>query len=359
MRGVAGVAALGAAGIGAAALLRMRDAAAYAAAAAEVREPPAGEAPLQALLRYATLAANSHNTQPWRFALAGDRIALRPDLDRRTPVVDPDDHHLHASLGCALENMLQAAGALGLHAEVEVSEQGTADLHLTAVPALPGPLFGAIPRRQSTRAEFDGSSLSAAELHSLAATGEGAGVAVLLVTEPARVATLLDLVVAGNAAQMRDAAFMAELLGWIRFSHAEATARRDGMFAGAAGNPALPQALGEFLFPQVFTLAGETDRHVRQIRSSAGLAVIVADRDAPAGWLRAGQVAQRFCLQATALGLRTAWLNQPVEVPGLREALAAWLGITPLRPDFLLRFGRGPALPFSLRRRVAAVSMQG
>ncbi|OYW08877.1 MAG: Tat pathway signal protein, partial [Rhodospirillales bacterium 12-71-4] len=167
--------------------------------------------------------------------------------------------------------------------------------------------------------------------------------------------TLLDLVVAGNAAQLRDAAFVAELLGWIRFSHAEAVTTRDGLFTGASGNPVVPGALGRRLFRQVFTLEGETDRYVRQIRSSAGLAVFVADADRPEGWVRAGRCAQRFCLQATALGLRTAWVNQPVEVPGLRGALAAWLGVAPLRPNLILRFGRGPELPASLRRPVAAV----
>ena len=34
------------------------------------------------LVRYATLAANSHNTQPWRFALDGGTIVIQPDLAR-------------------------------------------------------------------------------------------------------------------------------------------------------------------------------------------------------------------------------------------------------------------------------------
>ena len=61
------------------------------------------------LVRFATLAANSHNTQPWIFSARGDEIAIAPDFRRRCPVVDPDDHHLFASLGCAAENLVQAA----------------------------------------------------------------------------------------------------------------------------------------------------------------------------------------------------------------------------------------------------------
>ncbi|NKE45885.1 Tat pathway signal protein [Roseomonas frigidaquae] len=360
MGGAAALAGLGAAGAAAVAASRSSQAAEYDAALAECRgAPPASLPPAEALVHYAAMAANSHNTQPWRFAIAADEVAIRPDLARRTPAVDPDDHHLHASLGCALETLVQAAPALGMQAEAEVTPEGGARVRLEPAPVSPGALFQAIPRRQSTRAAFAGGSLAPAELRALEVTRPDDGVALLLIDDAARRETLLDLVVAGNAAQMRDAAFLAELLAWLRFSHAEAVATRDGLFTGASGNPVVPGALGRRLFPHVFTLGAETDRYVRHIRSSAGLAIFVADRDAPEGWVRAGRCAQRFCLQATALGLRTAWVNQPVEVPGLRAALAAWLGVAPLRPNLILRFGRGPELPPSLRRPVAEMQEAG
>ena len=50
------------------------------------------------LVRYATLAASSHNTQPWLFKIEPRRIVILPDLSRRCPAVDPDDHHLFARL---------------------------------------------------------------------------------------------------------------------------------------------------------------------------------------------------------------------------------------------------------------------
>src|SRR6266568_1166615 len=68
------------------------------------------------LVRFATLAANSHNTQPWTFAVGDNEITVAPDFHRRCPAVDPDDHHLFASLGCAVENLAHAAAAFGLKA---------------------------------------------------------------------------------------------------------------------------------------------------------------------------------------------------------------------------------------------------
>lgn len=61
--------------------------------------PP--EPGLRDFVRFATLAPNSHNTQPWKFRLGDDTIDVIPDFSRRTPVVDPDDHHLYVTLGCA------------------------------------------------------------------------------------------------------------------------------------------------------------------------------------------------------------------------------------------------------------------
>jgi hypothetical protein len=59
--------------------------------------------------------------------------------------------------------------------------------------------------------------------------------------------------------------------------------------------------------------------------------------------------------EATALGVKHSFVNQPVEVPELRGKLARFLGIGERRPDLLLRFGYGAALPMSLRRAVADV----
>ena len=90
------------------------------------------------------------DTQPWRFETGEERIRILPDFARRCSVVDPDDHHLYASLGCAAENMVVAAAAKGWEAVVEVRSSGNA--HVVEVMLKPGtpvasPLADAIARR--------------------------------------------------------------------------------------------------------------------------------------------------------------------------------------------------------------------
>lgn len=348
------VAAGGALGVSLAGMGSMAD---YTAAAAATRARLTDHPPLQDFVRYAALAANGHNTQPWRFRLGENDIAILPDLTRRTPVVDPDDHHLFVSLGCAGENLSIAAAARGRAGQLlfDLAGDGSLAFELGSGSAPEQALFDAIPVRQSTRAEYDGRAVPAADLDRLAAAARVSGVDVLLITDPRQIERVLELVVAGNSAQMADPAFVRELKEWLRFNPRQASGAGDGLFSAANGNPIAPSWLGDLLVDVGFRAASENEQYVRQMRSSAGVAVFVCAQDDKAHWVRAGRACQRFALQATALGLKHAFVNQPVEVAALRPELASLVGLPGRRPDIVMRFGHGPDLPFSPRRPVNAV----
>ncbi|WMT73385.1 Acg family FMN-binding oxidoreductase [Bradyrhizobium sp. Ash2021] len=311
------------------------------------------------LVRYASLAANSHNTQPWQFRLSDRSILVLSDLSRRLPSVDPDDHHLFASLGCAVENMIQAARAFGLRAVPSYDPVARGiRVELDTAPPERTDLFDAIPRRQSTRAVYDGRAVPPEHLRLLEAAGNGEGVRMLLFTERQQREDILSYLVAGNSAQMDDVAFVHELRTWIRFSYGEAISTRDGLFSKSTGSPALPGWIGRLIFSAVFTKTAENSKYESQLRSSAGVAVFVSDRNEPAGWVEVGRCCQRLALQATALRLRHAFINQPVEVAAVRGQFATYLGIDGRRPDLVMRFGYGPELPKSLRRPVEQVILE-
>jgi hypothetical protein len=309
------------------------------------------------LVRYATLAPSSHNTQCWTFQLQDQAIVIAPDVSRRCPNVDPDDHHLYVSLGCALENLAHAALAAGFQANAryDPAGMGTIAVNLEPTRAAATPLFQAISERQCTRSDYDGQPLSNAELRLLERAGSGNGVRIVLLTERAALEDILEYVVAANTLQMGDAAFVAELKSWIRFGASEAQRTGDGLYSGASGLPVLPRWLGSPLMGLFFTAKSESQRYARQIRSSAGIAVFVSEANNKAHWIEVGRCYERFALQATALGLRNAHLNQPVEVGAVRSQFASYLKLGSQRPDLVVRFGRGAAMPLSMRRPVQAV----
>jgi nitroreductase len=310
-------------------------------------------------LRYATLAPSGHNTQPWRFRATGDQISILPDLLRQTPIVDPDDHHLFVSLGCAAENLALACAARGRPGEFsfDPSSGGSVALKLKNGPANPSPLFDAIPKRQSSRVDYDGKPVSVADLRALTAAASIPGVDLVLITDRQQIELVRDLVIAGNSTQMSDGAFVRELRSWMRFSPRQALRTGDGLFTATSGNPIMPAWLGPTFFDLAFKAHTENDKYARQIASSAGIAVFVAQNEDHEHWVLAGRAAQRFALQATALGLKCAFLNQPVEVADLRPALANLIGLPDRRPDLVMRYGHGPILPYSARRPVDAAML--
>jgi hypothetical protein len=303
------------------------------------------------------LAPSSHNTQCWSFRLEPNRIWIQPDIARRCPAVDPDDHHLFVSLGCAAENLVVAARAHGLRSNVSFDPTGDGSVRVEFEPAKPdvSPLYDAIPLRGCSRAAYDGKPLEPAQLRLLEGAGAGTGVHVLLLTARRQIERVVPFVVDGNTAQMNDPAFMDELRTWIRFSDAEAVAKRDGLFSRATGNPSLPRWFAEPLLRFIFTPKAENEKYGTFIRSSAGIAVFVSAASDKAHWVETGRAYERFALQATAMGVHTAMVNQPVEVSSLRPQFANSLGIGRHRPDLVVRFGHGPEMPRSLRRPLDAV----
>jgi len=316
------------------------------------------------LVHYATRAANSHNTQPWIFSVIEDGIRIAPDFSRSTPVADADNHHLFASLGCATENLVLAAAQAGLHASPRfVAGDGGAEDGWIEIGLDPGEtasdsqtdFFRAILERQCTRSIYDGRPVGTHDLRALDAASRVDGCRVVLISEKSRIEQVLELILAANEVQVEDPEFAAELLSWLRFNPSAAIRHKDGLYSGCSGNPDLPSWLGNLMFGLLFTAQSENSRYADQVRSSAGLAIFVSDRDNKAHWVQAGRSFQRFALQATALGIRHAFVNQPLEVASVRPQVAAWLGVGDVRPDLIVRYGYAPAMPRSLRRMTSDV----
>lgn len=324
---------------------------------APLRAGATGAERVAELVRFATLAANAHNTQAWLFSAREDHVKIRPDRARRTPVVDPDDHHLFVSLGCAAENLAIGATAYGLDADVtfDPAEGGQVDIAIRTAGVAPSSLVGAIPRRQSNRSAYDGSVLTEAERAALLAAGQGKGVGMLLIEDARGKRFLRDSVVAGNTNQMSDSAFVEELVHWIRFSKAEALARGDGLYSACTGNPSIPRWIGRIIFPLVFRTRSENAKLVAGIDGSAALVLLVSARDVPANWVETGRVLERLLLTATQLGLACAFVNQAVEDATQRGFVASEFGARDQRPSILLRIGRAAPMPYSLRRDLAEV----
>lgn len=310
---------------------------------------------MRRLIHYATLAANGHNTQPWKFAIRDNAIKIHPDTTRELPVVDPHHRELWMSLGCALENLLVAARAEGYAAEITYPAQTDfIQVQLTADTPQANPLFDAIPLRQNTRSAYDGRLVKNEDLVQLQALQLEPGVMLQFATNPTAMETFLEYVNLGNLAQYADTTFVDELIEWLRFNKKEALTSQDGLFSICSGNPQVPRWLGQ-MFVAGTKPQQQADADAAKFRTSPVAVVIASESDDKVSWVRTGQVYERLALKMTSLNIKSALLNQPIEVPTLRGQFQSTIGLGNSLPQLLMRFGYADAMPKSLRRPVEQV----
>jgi nitroreductase len=327
------------------------DASAFPASA-----PPAER--LRFLLRYAVLAPSSHNTQPWRFRIAGDAVELRADGSRRLDVADPDGRERVLSCAAALFLLRLATRRFGWMDDVELLPDPADPDHLATVRlgdhASPSReirmLFDAIPRRRTHRLPFDERAVAASISAALAEAAQDEGAVLHLVGGAEQVA-VADLVARGERAQFADPRFRAELAGWIRPGR---EVHGDGIPAPALGIPRIFGAVVPTLIAGADSGRLLSGRERRAAEDAPLLAVLATETDSPREWLAAGQALARLLLVATAEGLAASFLNQPVQVPEIRQRLRRVLE-TGDAPQAVLRIGYAAPVPPTPRRPLSEV----
>jgi hypothetical protein len=181
-------------------------------------------------------------------------------------------------------------------------------------------------------------------------------VSLRIVTTPTDLETTLEYVNQGNLSQYADRAFIDELIYWLRFNKKEALASLDGLYSRCSGNPEVPRWLGK-MFVAGAKPQQQADTDARKLRSSPGAVVVASESDDKTAWVRAGQVYERLALKMTSLNIKSAFLNQPIEVADLRSQFQTAMGLGSSLLQLLVRFGYANPMPRSLRRPVEQVIM--
>ncbi|MHB0949718.1 MAG: Acg family FMN-binding oxidoreductase [Gemmatimonadaceae bacterium] len=298
---------------------------------------------LASAVRHAVRAPSGHNAQPWRFRLHDDLLELWADRTRSLPVADPDDRELVISCGAALYTLRLAVLCHGrVPLVTRFPDPARPDLlaivrlggsHLPS--AQEGELFDAVPMRRTVRSEFRRDPPPHPLVAALVQAAGVEGASFEVVGDDAR-AALAGLVARGDRTHGSDPRFRDELAQWVR-AHEGAP---DGMPAAALGMPGWLGPLNVLLARFAPWGRARAARDYRLALDAPLLAALCTSGDEPEDWLTAGEALQHVLLRATAGGLATAFLNQPVEIRPLREELGQLLQATGVA-QLVLRFGYG------------------
>lgn len=299
--------------------------------------------------RFATLAPSSHNSQPWRFVVCGNRLDVKADRTRALRVVDPDDRELAISCGAALFHARVALRYFGLVPAVELAP-ASADPDLLATVRIEqqhertvedAELFHAIPRRHTNRSPFGTRRPPESVVLALVAAAREHGAWLDVVSGVTKEA-VAALIVEGDRRQLANAAFRRELAAWMRPDAADVV---DGM----PGPRALPMLLRRFEMS-----GGRAARDHELAVGSPLLAVLGSEGDREVDWVECGQALAHVLLRATAAGVAASFLNQPVEVAELRGRLREAIGKSGY-PQLVLRMGYGAEVEGTPRRGMREV----
>ncbi len=307
---------------------------------------------LTTAIQAAVRAPSMHNVQPWRFRITPTHLDVYADPARRLPASDPNGWAVRVACGAAVYNARLALAMAEHPAEVRLRpDPAQPDLMARLVPGPARPpsphevrLHAAILGRHSNRRPFRADPVPA-EIRArlvLAARAEGGWLELLIGRMP--LAGLAEVVRGAQAALDRDDGYRAELAAWSRRRDAD-----DGIPVSSSGPH--PESY-DLLALRDF--GGPPRPSGRDYESDPLIAVLGTVADTPNDQLNAGQALQAVLLSATADGVATSMISQPIEVPAARDQLRRSLGRSGT-PQMVLRVGYGePGYP-TPRRPLADV----
>lgn len=307
-----------------------------------------------AALALAVRAPSIHNSQPWLWRVGEDSVQLYADTARHLPHTDPARRDLILSCGVALQHFTVALAALGWQAVVHRLPNPAEPDHLASIE-IGGrtgseqdiALAAAIPRRRTDRRWYSSWPVPAGDIALMASRAARCGVMLRRVA-PAELKTAVAEAVRAHTA---DADYLAELSMW------------SGRYGAVAGVPArntpAPEADGGipgrvFASPALPQPAGAEPAGDAGVLLAMGTAT-----DDPMAVLRAGEATGVVLLTATALGLSSCPLTEPLEIADTREEVRRTVLGGDGFPQMLLRVGWAPLnadpLPATPRRALDEV----
>jgi nitroreductase len=307
------------------------------------------------LIATAARAPSIHNSQPWRFRVAGAAVELWADPARRTRD-DAIGREMLISCGAALFGLRLAVRSLGrvpvtellpdparlrLLARVRIRPADTGGVPLTELERR---MLAAVPHRHTHRGPFLAEALPPGLLAGLQNDALTEGATLALVGDGLPAARLARLAAAARRADL-DPGERAGIQRWTRSTRSPAA---DGVPAAAL--VAGPSAAEPGRLPQRdFDLGRDLGLLPGGGAPPAATAILLTLGDRRADWLRAGQALQRLLLHAASAWVFASLFTQPLENPLTRELIRDELRL-PGDPQMLLQFGRAVSAASTPRR---------
>jgi nitroreductase len=315
-----------------------------------------GAETVHTVLTLATRAPSIYNTQPWRWRVDRTSLHLYSDSGMQLPNTDPDGRDLMLSCGATLNHCVIALAATGWHAAVHRLPDPADPSHLAAIEVHPHTpshaditLAAAIPRRRTDRRIYTAWPVPTGDIALMGAAAARMGVMLRQVDAMDKLNKIVKQAVRHHATNHD---YLVELTMW------------SGRYGGSrAGVPARNTPAHDCTAPipgRIFAGPGLAQPPgASPADDNAVILALGTEADDRLAQLRAGEATSVVLLTATAMGLASCPVTEPLEVPKTRDSVRSDVFGTDGYPQMLVRVGWAPVsanpLPPTPRRRLSRV----
>jgi nitroreductase len=310
---------------------------------------------IRPVLALASRAPSIYNAKPWRWRVGSDALHLYIDPSLQLPSTDPDGRDLILSCGAALNHCVIALAAMGWRAKVHRLPDAADTNHLATITADPGKpdqvdvmLAAAIPRRRTDRRHYSSWPVPAGDIAQMGARAARMGIMLRRVDAVDKLNQIVAQAVRSHAANYE---YLAEVTRW------------SGRYGSVAGIPArnIPEHDCTAPIPgRIFAGPGLAQPPgASPADDSAVILALGTETDDRLAWLRAGEATSVVLLTATAMGLASCPVTEPLEIRETRDAIRSDVFGSRGYPQMLLRVGwalvNADPLPPTPRRKLSDV----
>lgn len=320
--------------------------------------------PIEKITYYASLAGNSHNTQPWYVYVENDSVIyIKADFSRKLHIVDPDARGLFISLGAFIENLELAAGSLGYMAGVEITathknDSDVATIHLSKSQKS-GYNLSQIENRRTLRTPFHKTEISQAHLDKLISDNNSEIFYFSSSSEEGK--HIAEQTLAAYTQQANDDQAKQELANWMRFSNSDVEKYRDGLTTSGMGITGFGGFfVRNFYKPEdsmkeSFIKTG-IEKTKEQTENCGGWVIIIQNEDSPKTWIKTGNLYQKMNLACRDMNIGFHPMNQMIEEESFEKKVNERL-LLPGVIQFVARIGYVDEYPpaNSVRRSVKEI----
>lgn len=311
------------------------------------------------IIRLASLAPSSHNTQPWKVKiLDNSRIEIRIDTARILKVVDYNLREVYLSLGCFIINLRQAALSYGMDCGYYIANEKEFCINILLFPndvKSNLKIREAIEQRRTLRKNFINTEIPDKDIKELFPNYTGIKFYKLNSPEGKIIS---NAVLESNVIQAENKEAQNELAEWIRWTNSDAKKLKDGLTPGTMEITGIPAFIVRTFYDKE-NVKSESfknktiDMVKEQIEQGSGWILITNDVESINQLINIGMVYENACLKIRDKKIAFHPMSQPIEEKTVYEKLKNDLGITG-EIHFIIRAGYVDEYPepVSFRRDV-------